>query len=179
MKTDNHQSANAADLACRVPEQYNDDIAIIRLDNASVNVRVNREIREEPAFVSWFAGLRRAGLKPSSPEFVMKSELGQGGLANTHDVEAGISGAQRDVRRMFRDVISLSASDIHVHLDKRQGSRIRTRINGLLYTIREPDFEEGERCCLRWWKACATPNLRATTRVLLRMAASNRNFWQT
>lgn len=143
MKRDNHQSGNVADLACCVPEQYSDDIELNRLDNASVSVRVNREIREEPAFVSWYAGLRRAGLKPLSPEFVMKSELGQGGLANTHEVEAGISGAQREVRRMFRDVISLSASDIHVHLDKRQGSRIRARINGLLYTIREPDFEEG------------------------------------
>nr|WED67862.1 ATPase, T2SS/T4P/T4SS family [Pectobacterium colocasium] len=142
MKMDSHQSADA-DLACRVPQQYNDDIELNRLDNASVSVRVNREIREEPAFVSWFAGLRRAGLRPLPPEFVMKSELGQGGLANTHDVEAGISGAQREVRRMFRDVISLNASDIHVHLDRRQGSRIRTRINGLLYTIREPDFEEG------------------------------------
>ncbi|WP_409161609.1 ATPase, T2SS/T4P/T4SS family [Pectobacterium sp. B2J-2] len=132
-----------ADLACRVPEKYDGDIELSRVDNEAVSLRINREIREEPDFISWFAGLRRAGLKPLASEFVMKSELGGCGQASTHDVEAGLSEAQREVRRMYRGVISLNASDIHVHLDRRQGSRIRTRINGLLYTIREPDFEEG------------------------------------
>ncbi|HBM3184788.1 TPA: Flp pilus assembly complex ATPase component TadA [Klebsiella oxytoca] len=128
-----------------VPARWQEDIRVTPLPGNAIRVRVNREIRDEPDFISWFSGLHRAGLRPGQPEFVMKSELGshENGLSS-QAVESGLSQAQREVRHLYQGAISHGASDIHVHIEKRQGSLIRTRINGLLYTIREPEFEEGQ-----------------------------------
>ncbi|HII0044768.1 ATPase, T2SS/T4P/T4SS family [Klebsiella variicola] len=137
----------AQDEACRVPGRFSQDIRLTRGAGSALRLSVNREIREDTDFQSWLAGLHRSGLAPDVT-FLMKSELQQAGhsAGGSPDSlqETDMSQAQREVRRMFRDVTSLGASDIHVHLDRRQGSVIRTRIHGLLYTIREPAFDEGQ-----------------------------------
>lgn len=130
--------------AISIPSRYANDIELIPLADKAVRVRINQEIREEPELMSWFSGLRREGFKPEPPVFVLKSELNTESQISAGEVDSGLSEVQREVRRLFQSVIAHSASDIHVHLERKQGSMIRTRINGLLYTIREPEFDEGQ-----------------------------------
>lgn len=113
------------------------------LEGQTFVIHVDARRRGDPAFLTWIADVRRAGLAPKICE-VSAEELSELRQAHEGEDEHDLENLNQ-ARRLFEDAAAMRASDIHVLVRERH-SEVQLRVLGGLRTVTSLSMrmEEGE-----------------------------------
>lgn len=113
------------------------------LEGQTFVVHVDARRRGDPAFLTWVADIKRAGLAPKICE-VSAEELSELRQAHEGETELDLE-TLNQARRLFEDAAAMNSSDIHV-LVRGRHAEVQLRVLGDLRTVTSLSMrqEEGE-----------------------------------